>query len=373
MITYKWTQRRVAAGLASLAIITLQGCGGADTAMVDATGQTEITTPALLRTVAALDGDNLTLDVAVNDQVTVLTQTEPNLWTGTVNVPANRSSDVVVSWGQNYGTFGYLPLARQQKSVVVGADPGVVVFENGYNTAFDFDNDGMSNLVELEEGRSPVSFLDVTINVDGAFPTGLSLPGSNVCGARMPIAVVVEQLVTDAVVTPDDNIAWWCGLYLPESRNVLNEVTRLESIVLIVKVTDDILFVDSPTGQEYRDDSVEVFIDGDNSKRSSYDGANDFHFRFLPEGTGGVFLTRGPYLPENLTASVDYFTGGYQLTVTIPVQEVGIDNGQPFGLNIEVNDDDDGGGRDAKYSWVAAEGRDISWRNPSAFGTSQIP
>ncbi len=362
----------VAGVLSITGLALLAGCGGADGTVQQNTGQTTFTTPVVLRNIAALDSSDLTLEVTVNEQGTTLSESAPGLWTGTVNVPANSTSSVAVAWGQNYGTFGYIPLARQQKSVSLGDGPGTVVFDAGYDTAFDFDNDGLSNLVEIEEGRSPVSFLDMTIDVAGTFPTGLPLENSSLCGSKVPIAVLVTTPGTDEPVA-NDNDSWWCAVYVPGQQDLLGVTTQAESIVVTVNVTDDILFVDSPPGQEYRDDSVELFIDGDNSKRSSYDGANDFHFRFLPEGAGQVFLTRGPYLPANLVASVVYFTGGYTLTVTIPIQEVGIQNGQPFGLNVEVNDDDDGGDRDAKYSWVAVEGRDISWRNPSAFGTSQVP
>ena len=43
-------------------------------------------------------------------------------------------------------------------------------------------------------------------------------------------------------------------------------------------------------------------------------------------------------------------------------------NASPFGL--DVNDDDDGAGRDGKLSWHA--GADNAWQNPSIIGTMQL-
>ena len=95
--------------------------------------------------------------------------------------------------------------------------------------------------------------------------------------------------------------------------------------------------------------------------------------RFTPVGDGEFRVARGPasFTPINLTGSFEYFNGGYILTATIPLQEVGIRKRFEFGINVEVNDDDDGGNRDAKHAWVAAEGVDDAWNN-TRFGTGHI-
>ena len=77
-------------------------------------------------------------------------------------------------------------------------------------------------------------------------------------------------------------------------------------------------------------------------------------------------------MPENLLGEVTLFDGGYELVATIPLAQVGINSNTPFGLNIEINDDDDGGNRDYKYSWIGTPNLDISFRDPSTFGTSQF-
>jgi len=77
-------------------------------------------------------------------------------------------------------------------------------------------------------------------------------------------------------------------------------------------------------------------------------------------------------VPENLRGEIILFEGGYELVATIPLGQVGINNDTPFGLNIEINDDDDGQARDYKYAWIGTPNLDISFRDPSTFGTSQF-
>ncbi len=359
----------------SLAVVlVLLGCDSASderSAEIARLGEARFQTPVVLREVAKLDPEALILEVLVNDRVTELTRGEDDIWSGVVEVPANRSSSVAVRWGQNYGDAGYITLAEQRKSVFSGEEGNSVDFNGGYDTeSFNADDDAFSNLAEVQEGRSPVAFLDATINTDGAFPTGgLTYPLSGECGARIPISVPIESGASDG---PDDFSAWWCATLVSEQIDSEGNVFPVDSIRFVVNVTDDILFDDDP-GREYHDDSIELYIDGNNSKRSFYDGVNDYQLRFTPTGAGLIQSGVSLPVPSDLTAFFTYFNGGYQLIAYVPLASTGIVNAQAFGLNVQVNDDDDGGDRDAKYSWIGIEDRDISWRNPSAFGTAQVP
>lgn len=362
--------------------ILLAGCDGSSgqRTEVSRVGETRFQTPVVLREVAKLDPDALILEVLVNEQSTVLTRGENDVWSGVVEVPANQSSSVVVRWGQNYGDAGFITLAEQRKSVFSGDEGNTVTFNGGYDTeSFNADDDAFSNLVEIQEGRSPVAFLDATINTDGAFTTGgITHPFSSECGSQIPIAVPIQNgdIANGAADAQADSSAdlsaWWCATLVDQQVDEEGNVFPVDSIRFVVNVTDDILFDDSP-GSEYHDDSVEIYIDGNNSKRSFYDGADDYQLRFTPTGSGLVQSGTSLPVPADLIAYFNYFTGGYQLIAYIPIGSTGITNAQAFGLNVEVNDDDDGGDRDSKFSWIGIEDRDISWRNPSAFGTAQVP
>ena len=360
----------------SVCIWALAGCN-ADTGTIAAlaptvnTGSmTEIALPEVLRTAQSIDPAGLQLQVRVNNVTTVLTPAPGNLWRGSVNVPANQTSGISVEWGTDYGTAGYIKLAEQQKIVYISAAETDVIFDNNYRTDFDRDRDARNNLTELIQNRSPVHNLDVTINTDGTFTTGgVAYPVSATCGHQLPVAIKTLD-------NESDHTAWWCAKIKSELTDADGNLQFIENLEVTVNVADDQLFTDSGTGAEsisYEDDSVEIYIDGDNNKRSDYDGINDYQFRFAPLGEGVFSKVRGPAgTPLNLNGRFTYYNGGYILHATIPLDQVGIRKGFPFGLNVEVNDDDDGGPRDAKYSWIGTEGEDVAWRNTQAFGTSQL-
>ncbi len=368
------TRNSIAVLLLAVLLVACDSGGKPASVVINSGSLTEIQLPQVLRTVSALDSEALQLSVRVNDQSTELQQTEEDLWTGSVDVPRNQRSSVVVEWGISYGATSYLTLAERQKFVFVAQDALSVTFENSYNTGFDFDNDARSNLFEIEQGRSPVNSLDVTIGVEGSYVTGgIENPFSSECGSQVPIVVETRVPLPGASV---DHQSWWCAKLKSELTDADGTILPIQNIEITVNVTDTQLFDDSGPFRRYEDDSVEIFIDGNNNKGGTYDGVNDYQFRFAPTSGGDeILLVKGPanYQRINVNGSIEYVTGGYVLTAVIPLDEVGITNAQPFGLNIEVNDDDDGLGRDGKYSWIGSEGQDVSFRNPSAFGTAQVP
>ena len=367
----------------ALTTTLLAGCYAHEPAVPVNNGTTsEFPLPQVLRSVRAISTDDLTLEVEVNSQLVNVPKTgaEPDIWSAVVNVPANRTSIVNVNWSAPYTTRDNtwdLTLAQQQKIVSVGAEPEAVYFRLGsYNTDnYDLDEDGFSNLTELEQGRSPVDRVDGYINDTGMYPTGKTHLPSAECGTQFPIATQVQFSATEpGPVTDVDLKCWWCARYVSAEFDALGNEVSPEAIEIIVNVIDDVSpLVDSAASRRYDDDSVEIFIDGNNSKGSNYDGWDDYQFIFLSDGNNNAPLEKGRASPAGLTSSVLTTANGYKLTVFIPREEVGIQHGQPFGINVEVNDDDDGGGRDAKLTWIGLEDVDRSWILPRAFGTSQIP
>ena len=349
----------------------LVACNSAtDVTQLNTGSVTEMTLPQVLRGVAAIDPSGLQLQVSVNDVTTTLLREGDDIWRGSVEVPANQTSRVEIEWGTDYGNSGYVRLAAQQRFIFVGAEERTIIFDDGYSTSFDDDNDTRTNLSEIEQNRSPVDRKDVFIGANGTFAEGISYPSSGVCGHKIPINVLTRGASTD----PD---IWWCAKLQPTLVDLDGNEQNIENLQLTVSVEDDIIFTDGSSVSEdqfYHDDSIEIYIDGDNNKRGPYDGLNDFQFRFVPIGDGVFNVARGPnsFSSSNLNGSFEYYNGGYILTATIPLQEVGIRKGFEFGINVEVSDDDDGGDRDAKYAWVAAEGVDDSWTNTRLFGTSQV-
>ncbi len=141
-----------------------------------------------------------------------------------------------------------------------------------------------------------------------------------------------------------------------------------QSLYVLVEVDDNSLNNDS--GSEWwNDDVINIFIDGDNSKGSSYDGVNDFQLGFRWNdgaiNVGGNSVSNIAGITYNLFAT----PGGYALKAAIPWSTIGVSPsiGYTIGFDIAVDDDDDGGARDAQVSSFATT--DAGWTNPSLFGS----
>jgi hypothetical protein len=142
-----------------------------------------------------------------------------------------------------------------------------------------------------------------------------------------------------------------------------------KNLYVLVDVTDENLRNDSD--DFWLDDCVEVFIDADNSKSGSY-GDNDYQFHF-------GWAEANPSMGEsqhNQTEGVDFAVGradaGYRVEIKLPWATLGVEPsaGKKIGLDVHVNDDDDGGDRDSKLTWRGKE--DNAWQNPGIFGTAEL-
>jgi hypothetical protein len=138
-------------------------------------------------------------------------------------------------------------------------------------------------------------------------------------------------------------------------------------LYFLATVVDDVKRNDSQN--PWDDDSVELYIDGDNSKATSYT-RDDYQFVF-GWNDGTVVEAHGKSTAGISFAKRDTATG-YQIEARIPWSAI---NSSPavadrvIGIDVHVNDDDDGGGRDGKMSWASRT--DQSWTNPSTFGTAE--
>ncbi|MEE9352463.1 MAG: sugar-binding protein [Thiotrichaceae bacterium] len=145
-----------------------------------------------------------------------------------------------------------------------------------------------------------------------------------------------------------------------------------QNLYLTVKVYDDILVSDSNNPTD--DDSIEFFIDADNSRKGKYDKINDFHYIFSWNSDHITYL--GPHSPKN--ASTDFpvemakTADGYLLNATIPWSILRIKPriSRRIGIDVIVNDDDDGGKRDGRVAWVSAD--NTTHTNPRSFGVVLI-
>lgn len=140
-------------------------------------------------------------------------------------------------------------------------------------------------------------------------------------------------------------------------------------LYILADITDDITMNESTNS--YDDDAVEIYLDINNNKGTTY-SATDVQYTFgWDDGTIVGALPTGRST-AGITYSAVARTGGYSIEARIPwatVQGTPA-TGQLIGIDFMVNDDDDGGERDAKLSWNAAT--DNAWQDPSLFGTAVL-
>jgi hypothetical protein len=142
-----------------------------------------------------------------------------------------------------------------------------------------------------------------------------------------------------------------------------------DALYLLADVADDERSVDSEAF--WQDDSVEVYVDGDNSKRPNYDGENDFQivFRRSDSNVSGT-------VPNDIGDDFAWqeTDDGYHLEAALPWSALApnqtIEAGHVIGFDCHVNDDDDGGERDGKLNWFNEQ--DDSWENPGAFANVEL-
>ena len=155
-------------------------------------------------------------------------------------------------------------------------------------------------------------------------------------------------------------------------------VADADFLYVAFKVYDDTKVVDENTGCDvWKDDSVEVYIDGGNEKAKAYD-ANDSQVTIGRDNIGGdinkpklggcVGALQGPTTgAKAAVVDTDY---GWAVEAALPFAtwKITPKDGLVIGFNTHLNDDDDKGERDHKLIWSEKDIADSSWSDPSVFG-----
>ncbi len=134
-----------------------------------------------------------------------------------------------------------------------------------------------------------------------------------------------------------------------------------------VDALDDKFMRDSQA--PWGDDSIEIFVDADGSRASKFDGKNDFHFIYRWKDRN-VNLSKSSPRKRSLgiKQTMTRTDRGYTLETSIPWKTLGVRPvaGRNIGIDVQINDDDSGSGRDGKLAWHATN--DQAWKNPQTFG-----
>jgi len=140
-------------------------------------------------------------------------------------------------------------------------------------------------------------------------------------------------------------------------------------LYLLVDVQDDNLVSDSEAA--YQDDGIEVYVDGGNEKASTYD-QNDHQVTLRYNDNNVYNWSEGQINPSGISFVQAATSLGYSMEIKIAWSFIGVNptDGMPVGIDVHINDDDDGGDRDKKIAWYATI--DDSWNNPSLFNTMTL-
>ncbi|RPH99043.1 MAG: T9SS C-terminal target domain-containing protein [Calditrichaeota bacterium] len=143
----------------------------------------------------------------------------------------------------------------------------------------------------------------------------------------------------------------------------------------LVKVWDDSLVRDG--AGDYNDDSIELYVDADFSHGTTYDNINDIQIAFGYQ-PGDPALSAIHLVGSSVSTPID-FSGVLQaakvstdelgntsitLELALPMTAIKL-NAAPnhlFGVEMDYNDDDDGGDRDTKLKTYGKT--DDTWQNP---------
>jgi hypothetical protein len=214
---------------------------------------------------------------------------------------------------------------------------------------------------------------------------------------RQAVAATIMPASTPPVIDGNEDAVWSAApsykianvIYSPlSSPNDLAADFRAmwdeNNLYLLVGVKDDVLVNDTspdqlvtlPTGSTnipwWYDDCVEVYIDADNSKSNQYDSDDaQYHFDWdRIHSTMGVHNQHGRL--ENIEFAIATTEKGYRTEIKFPWATLGRKPsvGASIGLDVHVNDDDDGGERDTKITWC--DKQDTAWSNPQAFGNGEL-
>ncbi len=147
---------------------------------------------------------------------------------------------------------------------------------------------------------------------------------------------------------------------------------------IVVDVTDDAWI--TTEANEWHNDCVELFLDGNNSKNSTSDGLNDIKVAFVPQPNGTVQVQTVVYPPNpaglDLSGVQAAFTlksgggenySGYVLEIKVPLAALGTvaEEGRKIGIDFQLDDNDSPGPRDRYLTWF---GSNLN-NNPAAYGT----
>jgi len=378
--------------LALLYLFLLSGCTEPAPSGLVAENSGKLTVPHAFLTQRNVNLGNVRAVVEVDGSEIPVTRIG-NEWTAEVDVEPGNTVFFAVNWYE-------MQLATWSSTEVINQNRNFSLTREQYITDFDFDNDGDSNLDERYNETNP---LDPASNKFTLPPPSVNVIVSRTDPSRAPTIdgqyrsaeydeqnaqfadrnnnllkidnLMVNEGTTNVLPSRSDGNTEFKWFAIHDGESLFISAVG-ESVSLATPHSDS-------GDQAWNDDSIEIFIDTNNDKFTSF-GSDDFHFNIPLQTLGGsvnksknansriwVNSASGSFNENNIEFSTCACQAGqYLWEVRIPLSEFGLLAGVPFGIDVQFNIDHDGGERDTKWGWFHPAGSDTSYMNPSTFGTA---
>ena len=196
-----------------------------------------------------------------------------------------------------------------------------------------------------------------------------------------PVPKTFQAPVIDGVLDPiwqiskqytDFNDIWKTSYGTIDAQPRFRMMWDEKYLYFFLSIRDDILIHDSGH-DHWQDDAIELYFDGNNSKEVYLDGIDDISFflNYTPDLTNKTeVLDNAPLEPYIQLCGMQ--TGeGWNMEVAVSWEDlikISPAEGHIFGLEVQYDDDDDGGIRDNKFIWWATT--DETWISPDIWTTA---
>jgi hypothetical protein len=170
-------------------------------------------------------------------------------------------------------------------------------------------------------------------------------------------SLLITDIINATSVVPDD---------ASDLSGTFQTMYDDDNFYFFIGVQDSVLDYEF---SNHNGDSVEIFFDGDNSKGSTYDGVNDNQIRINIDDVELGDL--GKSLPiDGADFKVLLTDLGYNIEASFPLEKLQLVPENVFGFEVQLNDNDGGGGRETLIRWFSNDNN--SWRDASLFGEAVL-
>ncbi len=355
--------------------------------------------PARIVQARAIDRSAIFAEIRVNGALSVWSQNSD--FSQSFSFNNGDQVNLSVMWFETLTNGTKLPLVSHVSTHTITQNTTIAVSSTDYSDDFlnddinlssDPDEDTYSNLVEREADSDPfdpnsipgITPLEPDVRISWVNPTeapvidGLydsiwdSAQFSDTAGERLGIDNLMIDKGADRL-DGDTEFRWFA----------LHDDTFLYIFVLGENVDRSTPFRDST--EVWQDDNINLYLDGDNSKGASYDGFDDRHILIplltspnQPDSNNTIFF-QGPNSAD--LPALEFFTclcsaGQHTWEIKLRMADFNIVIDREFGFDVQLDDDNDGGARDAKWGWFhpsrGSTDVDNTWTTPSFMGTAIV-